>query len=666
MTNIVPQPFAPLVTTEQEDSCRIDLWGRSYVYDHALMPTQLITQGQDLLYAPARLTGIANGTPIVWEDEHCYVMSASERKTVINTYAQSDCLIANTTFACEYDGGVRWDVTIMPRGKTVAQVFGVEAFKQPGYDLTQLHLEIPLKKQLCPLYICYRTALPTDGEGNALPLNGSIPASGLHLPFSPLLWLGNEDVGLQIAPESDEMWQPGKDAIEVIDAGDHYVLSLHLLDSRPRKWVHPDDNSCPISFSLGLIATPVKPFDKSVARLRSVHIDCFTKVPNDYWDFLSGPITENATESVLDRLQRAGVELLVLHEKWNKLQNDWRVPPMRAAEIHRIVEACHARGIKVIPYFGYEISTAMPDYAQTHLDIIVNNERVDESDWMWHRTPWQRPQRVCYASYWAERYAKGVLSCIEQFDFDGVYFDTLTDPSGCNNLRHGCGYLDEQGNRHLTYPIFAVREMFKTICDGVHARGGIVNPHLSGAFSPIIFGLADMVWDGEHIQTAIRDQGAASFSLEYFRAEYMGRNTGVPVQFIVYEFPPVWTFDKSLSLALPHGIYPRPNSVWHPLDVMERIWNILDDYGIADADFRGYWEQEDITTSAPAAKVSFYEKNRQKLIYLSNPTDENLSDVELILPENTVLRDAETKELVQARAFDLGAYDLRIFLAETK
>ena len=35
---------------------------------------------------------------------------------------------------------------------------------------------------------------------------------------------------------------------------------------------------------------------------------------------------------------------------------------------------------------------------------------------------------------------------------------------------------------------------------------------------------------------------------------------GIPVQFIVYEFPGIWDIKMALSLSLIHGVYPRPNS----------------------------------------------------------------------------------------------------------
>lgn len=635
----------PLEALHTGKDVSVEVWGRTYTQQGTAMLSSLVNQGREVLAAPIRLTGEANGEPIVWEDEGCYLLSTDDESAIVNGYAQSQCLILNSSMRYEYDGSARWDVRILPRGLTVPQLFNVEPRPFIGWNLTKLALEIPLRKEGMKLYNTWRDKW--DGQNGVTALkdgapimeNGAIPEGGLASPFLPSLWLGDENAGLALVTETDEFWQTAdpSHAVEIADGGDCWIVKLHLLDSLPRTWENPAIDVPALSYSFGLTATPVKPFRTEYLNWNAVHIDCFTKVLQDYWPFISGPMSEENPELVIDRLCRAGVNLLILHEKWNTMQNNWNVPVRRAEEIHKLVKLCHQRGIRVIPYFGYEITSTMPEFTDVRDEVIWYRSEGRENPSGWYRVPYQRANRVCYHSSWADKWLEGMLGCLDQFHFDGVYLDGTTTPCGCSNHRHGCGYTDAEGKRHDTYPIFAYRNLMKKLCERVHARGGIVNPHPGGATIPFISGFCDLMWDGEHLQTRIRDEGLKTFSLEYFRAEYLGRNFGVPVQFIVYEFPGVWDFDMALSVCMIHGVYPRPNAITHPLDVMEKLWSITGTYGISSAQFRGYWEnQEAVEVSDSRCKASFYEKKQldgsvRVLLVVSNPTTESVAECSAVL-----------------------------------
>lgn len=678
----VPYPWHSVEATQQKNEVTVRVWGREMRQTASLFPVSLKTQGQELLYAPVRLCGITNGEEIHWQEQGCYLMEPEADHAIVNGFAQSQCLIANSTLRWEYDGGAVWDVKVMPRGLTVPQVFGLEECPVKAWKLEKLRLEIPLKKEAITLRVLW----PAGGiralkDGQELAANGAIPQGGLAMPFKPGIFLGNENVGLQLTCDSDERWQPehAESAVELLDRGDHWVLSLHLLDSLPRTWTHPDQDSPHINFTFGLMLTPVKPMDPAFLKLHALHIDCFAKIEGDYWPYLNGAVSRDNPEKVIDRLQRAGVNLLILHEKWNKIQNYWEYAVTTKEEITKLVRLCHERGIRVIPYFGYEITSPMPEFARVQERVTWMATDREGCRSSWYRVPYQRAHRVCYQSDWSDRLVEGILKCVDDFEFDGVYLDSTTAPDGCTNAAHGCGYTDEQGNRHPTYPILATREMMKKICDGVHQRHGIVNPHPSGATFPFITACSDFLWDGEHIQTAIWKNGLHDFSLDYFRAEYTGKNLGIPVQFIVYETKDVWSFDMALSLCLIHGVYPRPNSVLHPLDVMERIWRITDRYGIDGAAFYGYWDGgAEMDAGSDAVKVSYYVREQMDgslrlLIYAANPSQEPSASASIaFLPEafggrrTVYLYDVLGEKPVEELSVQLPAYGLAIYEAVLK
>ena len=212
----------------------------------------------------------------------------------------------------------------------------------------------------------------------------------------------------------------------------------------------------------------------------------------------------------------------------------------------KIVEECHKRGIRVVPYFGYEMSSLNPlwsEYSEEVLDVGTTDLRKKGG---WYRVPHQRDYIVCYNSKWGDMFYEGVTKLIEKMDFDGVYLDGTIAPRPCCNQSHGCGYHDEKGELHVTYPFKGAREMIKKIYKFVESRGGIVNTHLSSCMNAAALGFSHLVLNGEDIQRTIQEKGMDSVPLDYFIAEYTGRNIGTPNELLCYEFEGVWSYKDSL------------------------------------------------------------------------------------------------------------------------
>ena len=88
----------------------------------------------------------------------------------------------------------------------------------------------------------------------------------------------------------------------------------------------------------------------------------------------------------------------------------------------------------------------------------------------------------CPKKPFADWYIATLRKTIEELDIDGVYLDSSPDPRICTNLHHGCGYIDENGNLHGTYPVFATREFHKRIYFLFHGevkKGGLIYAHNS-------------------------------------------------------------------------------------------------------------------------------------------------------------------------------------------
>ena len=165
------------------------------------------------------------------------------------------------------------------------------------------------------------------------------------------------------------------------------------------------------------------------------------------------------------------------------------------------------------------------------------------------------------------------------------------------------------------------------------ARGGLIDTHQSSCCIAPTLAYCDSYYDGENIQGALirsitEGRGLTSFlSLPAFRTEYMGKNLGLIDQFIAYTNPEIgWTIEKLCALTLIHDVIPRPRQSGAPtvesmavdLDYIEQIWRAFDEYGVEDAAWLPYWEQNDVAAcETKDAYLSLY-RGARVLGVLSN------------------------------------------------
>ncbi len=664
----VMNPYQPISLIESGNSITANVSMRKITFGEDSLIKSIIADGEELFSAPMRIIGAEDGEPLEWKMKDSFVFSRSDEEVTVCGSMQSELFIINTSIVLGYDGCMNFDLKIMPKGKTVAEDFGLNRIKKHDYKLESLVVEVPLKKN-ANLYHIY-PASPINGEnGTLVPLSdtscsGELPLGKekrCFIPHRPLLWFGNEKRGLCFFSESDENWQPEDKsrAIEICDTGDTRLLRIHLLDSHPHKWVTVGDKAPnysykPLSFSLGFEATPIKPFPKQPYLHNALHIDCFCKIAGDYKEYLYGDF---GGENGYDRIKRLGVTTLVLHEKWNKMQNFPYLSEPTADQLETIIRECHSRGIKVIPYFGYEMSTLSPLWSERCDEAIYVDENGEYGGGWW-RVPPQRAYVVCYGSSWQDTFVAGIKNLIEKYDFDGIYLDTTFNVKGCINEKHGCGYIGEDGKRKPTYPLMENRRMLKRLYEIVEARGGIINYHSWACVNIPSMGFAHIGWNGENIQMKLLNEGAQELPLDYFRAEYIGRNFGVPQELIAYENRPRWSIEHACAYSIIHGILPRPNSIGEPLEFMSNVWRVFNAFPIRKSEWVPYWGNDEITTGDGDIKCSFYRYRDEfgsikRLIFAANTKQ---ADKKLSLNIDAELKFGTMKENGEMPPFSFGIF----------
>ncbi len=324
---------------------------------------------------------------------------------------------------------------------------------------------------------------------------------------------------------------------------------------------------------------------------------------NGKWGGAFGTKPEGKKMTVLDRLAELGVRTVVFHEHWTDVQN--YTSTTHVEELRKLVAACHQHGIKLLLYFGYEMSNIAPEWDAYSDECLVHPQAGG-----YKRQPEQTAYIVCYHSKWQDFMAAGIARMMDQYDIDGVYLDGTEYPWGCANLHHGCGYRAPDGSLRPTYPFFGYRDMLRRIYTIVKSRkpDGEVNVHNSTCMTIPSLGWATSSWDGEQFGSIERGPNPlAVLPLDAFRAEFMGRQWGVPSEFLCYERP--YTYSEAMSFTLLHDVLVR-GSLGGSLEMESKLWKGMDAFGRRGAVWLPYWDNADYVKVGPdaAIKASVYSR----------------------------------------------------------
>jgi len=411
-----------------------------------------------------------------------------------------------------------------------------------------------------------------------------------HSVFLPHIWIGDEDKGLQWLCESDEGWRPSDAAraIEVLPQGKTTVVRLNII-GKPTRLDKPRD------YTFAFEASPVKPMLPDRYKLHYAHAS-----------------NTDTPQSWIDNVKNLGVRTIGVHQ-WT----DWMGYPQPASgsnveKLRSAVTACHQRGIKILPYQALLASHKAPEYQAFFRECRI----VDKNAFSCPGYSKDTVYTVCPRSIWADFEVDGIARLMRDFNLDGIYSDSLTCVGDCSNPLHGCGYVGEDGKVHSTVPIFAVRHFIKRLRRVLEQQGKetVLVGHTSASITLPTLGFCDAYLDMEHLTGQPRP---FRLSLDAFRAEFMGRNFGIPAQSLSYEWQGKgFTTQECLAISLLHDV----EEPW-AYDAMSPVWKAWDDFGVDQAEFLPYWKTWG--WQAPeGVKVSAYaHPNGQMLAVAANLTD---------------------------------------------
>ena len=576
-----PPPWGPVKASGNT----VSVWGREYKFADSPFPSRIINQGKPQLSSPINLKIVTDKGIVKWEENKVELISETPNQATFKTLNKSPLLDLSGRVAVEFDGFIRVDFTLLPKAPVT---------------IKSLALEIPLKEEDAlymkakemftdPNWGWYAAALYKGAKGNGRDLlkisnKWFFSAKGWLWPnkFMHYVWVGGDKVGLSVTFNSDKNFYTKK-YVEILNKGKTKELRFNFIGS-------PYPLQEPLSYTLALHATPVKPLPKDPRKWHYGYGgggDLRTQ-PGNQKDFYA--VTPY-------RLTRA---------------MGW--PGLTPAGKRR-VEAFWKEGVRVFPdYYTNMTTVEMPEFQ------LFGRE--------WETIPKRRwpsgkftTAVVCLRDSYTNFLLWGINKMIDE-GLRGIYFDS-SGVLACINGYHGCGYIDNTGRRRPTINLFGAREAYKRIYTLFKSRhpGSFIIAH-AVPISPLA-SFVDGTTEGEFWGGRQKKYGYSQLTPDFFRTGFATfQEYGVPFEFYAFlaynRVEKKWRVpaEEVLALTLIHNIYPLANRVgggWGiGLQQLKPVWEIMDDW-YTTSEWIPYWKSSSLVQSSmDNVKVSVYLKKAEK------------------------------------------------------
>ncbi len=551
-----PPPFEPVRLQESQGSLTVTCWGRRYELGVLGLPRRIISAGEPILAQPIELRVVSDGEELLWQQTSCRVTERSPVKVQLKGAANSALGRLRWTCTAEYDGLLRYDFILHPAA---------------GATVDNFEIVFPLKQECASFYYF----APGSRGATHQMLSG----------WWHQWWLGNEEQGLEAFCETEEAANSaGRRDCFRVEPGEQ--VTNVVWNFANETWEVRD----PWRFTFGLLATPVK---DSTAKWHRYRAGGPGRNVNIYWP-------------------QTSVQPFYTHP----IPND-------VDQFRTLVAAAHAEGEKFIPYSMLtQISGSTPAW-QAH-----------EAEWLrpdkWHigadHPDTGRFGAVIYAARPTQSFIDYIVwqnyHLVKELGLDGIYVD-YSMTQFWNKTR--------RGQRMRYWPFFRVRELFKRVYTMLKELNpdNLLIAHMSPHLEPHLIAFTDIYLDGEGNWVGqLGDNYLEVIPLEAMRAEFMGHQYGVIPWFLpqwygatledqdVAKFqdngkPAQVTIEKShhlFGLGLLHDFGFWPICGTNP-EASEQYYGVLDEFGIGDAKFYGYWDNAGlIDGQTEAIKASAYRK----------------------------------------------------------
>lgn len=583
----VPAPWTPVRLLPE--GMTLQCWGREYHFGEQMFLTQITSNGTGLLAAPATILLQRGAESIDLNRLPCQRTIGEQNESRVRWQSRTALpgleLILDQFL--EFDGFLWTELQVNVQGEPVA--------------VDRLQVSLPLRADLMTLINPYDYSLMRTGY---------LPEAGWSGEIRPL-WLGNEALGLQWVAETSHNWQVQKrqQELEVRRQDNQVILTVNLIN----KATTLQGSS---RYAFGLQATPVKPMHPDHRRWRigsPEHIAALT--PETNIEFIAAWSTSWADPS------RSSGEVYYPNPKPSLTKKSF-------------AGAAGGRPWSAYPYYQlHETWTESPEFRQfgdEWLKDLKNRPLAKSGSKVSDR---QIP--VCQG---ARSHQDFILAGYERLQRQasprGYYYD-MSQPGGCNNVYHGCGYQDAYGQYHATFNVLGNRELVKRIYIHLkqHRPDGMILYHNSGQLALAVHSFADLLLDGENTYSRLdrkENRGYEKFlTLDTYRAQYMGHNFG-PAVGLLPQFTRAGSIrrEEAAEIGPRHAEYVlglvllHDSQLWiayfYDNQPLITLYSALEkhDFATGGYAFSPYWKQK-ITPALPEnqAVASFYvDRDKQKAL----------------------------------------------------
>jgi hypothetical protein len=289
--------------------------------------------------------------------------------------------------------------------------------------------------------------------------------------FLPWFWLGNARVGLELTtPEVTSQTYNQVDGTSQTNENEMFTVFQQGSEIRWENFLVRGSYTWAKagwqrSGEFALAITPSKKFDPYYAMIKGGIIGPYQHIPK-----FTSP-----DEQQIRTFAQNGYDLMVGLANWRSGE----YVPLNEEDLHRTISLCHKYGIKAIPYVTLmdlsHATDAFREYGeewaiQPTTENFRQTPRFDDLkvEMAYRNDPEQETTLMCPGSPgWRAYWKKQIDRIVEQYDFDGLYFDFWYGNMVCENARHGCG------SRFRKFTVLGAREMMSYAYERVKAR----NPH---------------------------------------------------------------------------------------------------------------------------------------------------------------------------------------------
>ncbi|MFA6175539.1 MAG: glycoside hydrolase domain-containing protein [Phycisphaerae bacterium] len=583
----VPPPWSPV----EVKGTTVSVWGRDYQFLDGVFPSQIINQKAPMLSAPMSLEIVTDHGVVKWEKSELEIVSKTDAKAKLRITNSSPLIKMVGDIEAEYDGFVRIDFALSSKSPVV---------------IKSMALHIPIREdsaiymkgvQFYPKSLGYAACLYDGAKGEMAQANIWTLSSKGWLwknDFMHYIWVGGDTTGISVSFDSNKGFQTTKN-VEVLNKKNTKEVVISFIDS-------PYVVKEPLTYTLALHATPVKPLPKDPKRF---HFGYSYEEPAS----ADKGFYACTTYAGLDR----GPGWPGLTEKGKtKVKEFWQ------------------KDIRVFPDGYYWLSSAeLPEFKLFGKEWEMNPPYRIPNYGLYKATATGVCRKGSYADFMLWVFNKKIHEGMKGLYNDGANL------FACDAESHDCGYVNADGKRVATVSLFETRELYKRVYTLFKSKVPDSFIFVHNVPTSPLASFTDGTCEGE----SWSEGDYSNLLPDLFRAGFATYNQlGIP--FDLYPFVSYgWRYpdgkphvppEELLPITLSYNIYPLAGAEGNDNNVglihLNPVWEIMDEWRTT-SEWIPYWKSRPWAVSSDDnVKVSLYRKENEKkaLLLITNLEKESV------------------------------------------